>query len=195
MNDFEKLKADKSGPIRIGVLDIETSNLEADFGYVLVACVKEVVEGNLTGKITTIRIDDPRNSDKFSDKWVIKELVKEMNSYDLLVHWYGSGFDIPFVNSRALYHNLMPPQRNFSRDLCYVARGIGKLRNNRLATWGKFLFGQTGKTSLAMAQWLRAIRGERAALNYVVDHCRKDVIETERIYKRFSPLLGKLKRK
>lgn len=192
-NDFKKLIEDR--PIRIAILDIETSGLDADFGYVMCACLKRVNEKNLRGKTTTIRIDDPKNPDQFNDKWVVKKLIDEMNRYDLIVHWYGSRFDIPFINTRALLHKLRPPVKNFRRDLCFVARGIGKLKNNRLATWGRFLFGKSGKTFLSPQVWLQAMRNNKESLDYVVYHCEKDVLETERIYKKFMPMMGKLKRR
>jgi uncharacterized protein YprB with RNaseH-like and TPR domain len=195
MNDFVKLQQDRSGPIKIGILDIETSNLQADIGYIMAVCVKEVNPNNLKGRTYTIRIDDKRNPDPFCDKWVIEQLVQLMNEFDLIITWYGSCFDIPFINSRALFHKIMPPVKNFRRDLCFVARGIGKLRNNKLVTWGNFLFGKSGKTSLQFDVWLRAMRGDKQALDYIVLHCQKDVLETEKINKKFIPLLGKLKKR
>lgn len=181
--------------LKIGILDIEASALDAQYGYLICACIKTVNPDNLKGPTYTVRIDDPRNPDKFDDKWAVRELVKEMNTYDLLVHWYGSMYDIPFINTRALKHRIKPPVRNFRRDLCFVARGSGKLKNNRLATWGSFLFGKSGKTFLDFSVWLQAMRGDKKAIDYIVDHCQKDVLETERIYKEFMPLLGKLRRR
>ncbi len=193
MKGLEVLKRQRK--IRIGVLDIETTDLNPMMGDVLCTCIKEVNPHNLRGKIHTVRIDDKRNPKKMDEKWVIKESIKLMNSFDCLVHWYGSRFDIPYINTKALGYGLKPPAKNFRRDLCFIARGIGKLPNNRLATWGRFLFGKSGKTFLDPDIWKAARKGNKKAIKYIVTHCEKDVIETERIYKLFMPTMGKLKRR
>lgn len=191
--DFEKEVDGRR--IKIGVLDIESTGLEAQHGYMLSACIKEVNENDSRGKLTTISILDNRNRfGLFNDKWVVAETIKELNKYDLILTWYGSRFDLPFINTRALKHGLLPPEKNFRRDLCFVSRGVLKLKNNRLATVGDFMFGQSGKTFLKWDVWVRAMQGDRNAIKLIVDHNAKDVIETEKVYKRLIPLLGKLRR-
>lgn len=190
MNDLKR-------GLRIGVLDIESTDLNAEDGRILCACIKTVLPGNLGGEtfVTQVSPKDFTVKDGWNDKRVVKELVKAMDSYDLILTWYGSQFDIPFINTRATFHRIKVPTKNFRRDLCFVARGSFKLKNNRLATWGGFLFGKSGKTKLKWALWLRAMRGCMESVKYIVDHCEKDVLETERIYKRFLPVLGKLKKR
>jgi len=197
-NDFDKCH-------KIGILDIEASALDAQYGYLLAACIKTVNKDNLLGPTYSVRIDDPRNPIKQNkplslsqiiaqDKWVVESLVTEMNKYDLLMTWYGSSYDFPFINTRALKHNILPPNKNYRRDLYYCARGFGRLKSNKLVSWGSFLFGKSGKTFLNWSVWIGAMRGHRWALNYIEAHCKADVLETEKIYKRFIPLLGKLRR-
>lgn len=185
LDDFKKRG------IKMAVWDIETTGLNADYGYVLCVCLLDIQ----TKKMYTIRIDDPRNPDKGSDKWVIKEAVRIMNTFDLLVGWYSSRFDHPFMNTRALLHGLNPPQKNFRRDLWMTSRCYLKLRSNRLATVGGFLFGKTKKNAITPAYWNGAIRGEKKSLDYVVRHCELDLEETLRVYKKMLPFLSKRLRK
>jgi uncharacterized protein YprB with RNaseH-like and TPR domain len=181
---------------RIGIIDIESTSLEAQHGYMLCACIKEVNRDNLAGKITTFSITDPRNKHGlFNDRWVVEQTIAESNKYDLLIGWYSSRFDFPFINTRALHHKLMPPKKDYRRDLCFNSRGSLKLKNNRLATVGEFLFGESGKSFLKWATWVKAQQGDRKSIEYIVDHCKKDVVETERVYKRMTPLFGKLRRR
>jgi len=188
----EKHKTDfQRGLKKIGILDIESTGLRFDFGYILCVCIKEVNEHNMKGKTHTIRIDDPRNPDKFSDKWVIEEVIKLMNKFDLLIGWNSSQFDFKGINSRAIKHKLKPPIKQYRRDILYVARANFRIRNNRLATWDEFLFGKNSKTAVNPDIWFRAMRNEKKALNFIVDHCVIDVRETEKVYKRFIPFLGK----
>lgn len=177
------------------VFDIEATSLKANRGRVICVSVKKVLPDSTKGKTVTIRIDDPRNPHGiFDDRWVIRETIKELNRYQLIVGWYSSRYDFPMLNTRALKHRLLPPQRNFRRDLCFVARGNGNLTNNRLATWGAFLYGKSGKTFLDWDLWDKASRGDRKSTQYIVKHCEADVLETEKLYKSFVPMLGQLRR-
>lgn len=191
MSDFDVVAEGK-----IGVLDIESTDLNAEDGRILCACIKTVLPNGMGGDTKTfqVRKEDFTVKDGWNDKRVVKELVDAMNEYDLILTWYGSRFDIPFINTRALKHRIRPPFKKYRRDLCFIARGSFKLKNNKLFTWGQFLFGQSGKSRLAWALWLRCMRGCLGSLKYIVKHCEKDVAETEKIYKEFLPVLGKLKK-
>lgn len=180
--------------IDVAVWDIETTGLNADYGYILCVCTLNAK----TGRVDTIRIDDPRNPDKNSDKWVVKEAIRILNGYDLIVGWYTARFDVPFLNSRAMKHRLKPLSRlhgPLRRDLWFTSRSQLKLRSNRLAVVGEFLFGKSVKNAITPNYWNGAIRGAKAALDYVVYHCQLDLKETLRVYKRFLPMLStKLRR-
>lgn len=189
MNDFER------NDLKIATWDIETLDLSAEWAYVVCASVKECNPKNLSGRIYTFRIDD-YDYKKDQDKGLVKDLINCLNTFDLTAGWFSSRFDTPFINTRALKHGLMPPLKKFRRDLCLCARGFGKLNSNRLANWDRWLFGKATKTSLTLSAKLGAIRGEKWAIDYYVDHCEKDVFSTERIYKKFANanLLGKLRK-
>lgn len=193
-NDLTKMVDGR--PIRAAAFDIESTALEAGNGYMLCACIKEIRPDNLNGKTHTFRIDDYAGGRaKFSDKDLVADVNKCLDSFDLIVGWYSSRFDFPFVNTRSLKHRIMPPRKNYRRDLCLCARSFGKLRNNRLATWDKYLHdGKTEKTFLDFDVWIQAMRGDKKSLNYIVTHCEADVLVTEKVYKRVMPLLGKLRR-
>lgn len=184
--------------LKLATWDIESTGLNADFGYVLCVCVYDVQ----TRQVRTVRIDDPRNPDPNSDKWVVDEAIKLLNEYELLVGWYSSKFDRNFLNSRAVMHNLRPNRRTgtfftteYWRDLWYTSKFRLKLRSNRLAVVSDFLFGKTIKNAITPDVWNGAIRGEKKALDYVVHHCELDVKETFRVYKRLMPLISKRLRK
>lgn len=184
VDDFKK-------GISIGVFDLETTGLNADFGYILCGSVLNAH----TGEVQTIRIDDPRNPDKNSDKWAVKEIIKMLGKFDLIVGWYSEKFDVPMLNSRAIKHRLKTLNNPYRRDLWYTSRFKLKLRSNRLAVVGEFLFGKTVKDAITPSVWNGAIRGQKKDLDYVVHHCEKDLKETLRVYKRLLPLVPKRLRK
>ena len=192
-NDLSKKIVDKvTGelrPIKIGIFDIETTGLEAYFDIVICASIIDV-----KGKIKTFKINDYLYPSTLEDYGLTKTIVEELDKYDLLIGWYSSGFDFKFLNTRALIHNLKPPDRNYRRDLCFISRANLQLRNNKLATINQSIFGKSHKTFLRPEIRRAAIRGEKWAIDFYVDHCEWDVRDTLRTYKKFMPLLGKLKK-
>lgn len=184
LTDFER------GFRKIGIIDIESTGLRADFGYMLCVCIKTVRENSLNGPTWTVRIDDPRNKKK-NDKWLTKELIKEMNTYDLLLGWNSSQFDYKFINSRCMVHHIAPAIKQHRRDLLYIARANFRFRNNRLVTWSELVSGENQKTKLTPKLHMGTLLFERWAINSVVHHCKIDVMETEKVYKALIPYMGK----
>jgi len=182
--DFER------GFKKIGILDIESTGLRADFGYMICVCIKTVWEHSLNGPIWTVRIDDPRNKQK-NDRWLTRELVKQMNTYDLLLGWNSSQFDFKFINSRGLVNGVAPAIKQHRRDLLYIARANFRFRNNRLTTWSELVSGNDQKTKLTPKVHMGVLRFERWAINNIVKHCKIDVRETEKVYKTLIPYMGK----
>lgn len=189
MSDFDVTK-------NVAVFDIEATDLEAQHGYMLGACIKKVNKDNLLGYTKTITILDSRNRyGVFNDKWVVQEVIKELNKYDLVIGWNSSGYDFPFTNTRAIIHRINPPLRNYRRDILFNSRGSLRLKNNRLATVGEALYGESGKIFLKWAVWIKAKQGDRKAIKQIMDHCEADVVETEKVYKSMIPILGKLRKR
>lgn len=177
-------------PDRIGYLDIETSNLNADFGIVYTWCIKQ-----RGGKTTygTIKKSDFRNYPH--DRRVVKELLEEMKKYDVLCTYYGTGFDIPFIRSRALKCGLIFPfyKEINHLDLYYVARNRLKLHSSRLASVCAFL-GIEGKTAIDNEYWAKAVSGNDEALKYILEHNKGDVEILERVHNYLMPYMQNTRR-
>jgi uncharacterized protein YprB with RNaseH-like and TPR domain len=115
-----------------------------------------------------------------------------MGKYDIIYAHYGSDrrFDIPFIRTRALKHNMegLIPKRNqlFIMDTYPISRNKLKLHSNRLDSIGEHLGCKTGKTRLSPNMWQRAAIGDKKALDYIVDHNKKDVQLLEEIHKRIG---------
>lgn len=184
------------GEISAASFDIESTGLKADWGHVICASVKKITKESLLGPTKTFRADNYKGYGRgnVTDKDLLKDLVKELNKYDLIIGWYSSRFDFPFINARTLHHGVTPPVKNFRRDLCLSARGNMALTRNSLANVSRFLIGSTNKTYTEYPTWLEATRGDKKAIDYLVDHCEKDVLDTEKVYKKVALTLGKLKR-
>lgn len=170
---------------RIGFLDIETTNLSADFGIMLSWCIKdgdsdEILEGVIN------RTDMDLSSAGDEDSRVVTDLIWAMGQFDTLVTYYGSRFDMPFIRTRAVALNLEFPEYGalVHKDLYFLVRAKFKLSSNRLEQACRVLLDHTDKTKIEYKYWRAAGRGDRKALDYVLDHNRKDVLDLEKLYRK-----------
>jgi hypothetical protein len=173
------------------VLDIETTHFKGNFGHLLMWAAKWV-----GGKdIYTARIDDhPRygTSPKayMNDKWMVQEVIELMNSAKAIIYHYGERFDLRFINTRALFWNLMPPARPTSIDTWKHASTNLAMTSNRLGTLSEFLNPpDQRKGSLDISQWAIATHGHKPTLDAMMRYNIEDIIATEGVYKRIRPLI------
>jgi hypothetical protein len=125
-----------------------------------------------------------------AEKRLLKDISKRLMESDVWLTHYGTWYDTIFVNTRLLYHRLpvLPP--NFPHiDTWKVARNRLKLRNNRLITISEFLGTDEEKNAIKPEQWIRALGGHRSSMNYIVEHCRRDVVVLEEVYNLIKPLI------
>jgi uncharacterized protein YprB with RNaseH-like and TPR domain len=171
---------------RIGSFDIEASHLKSDWGIMLSWALKvhdsdEVLNDVITPKDIAAGIEDKR---------IVQSAVNAICGCDKVVTYYGSRFDIPYIRSRALAHGIDFPFHGVvaHRDLYFVIRSkFGTMSSRRLENACRQILGSTEKTHLNTTVWRAALRGDKKALKYVDDHCRKDVADLERLYHRVIP--------
>lgn len=165
--------------LRVGFLDIETSNLAADFGIVFLYCIKVAGEDKILERVIT-----DKELHGSLDKGVLEQVIEDMQKFDLLITYYGTKFDIPFLRTRALYHGLHFPEFGAvqHKDAYYIIKSKFRLSRNRMEQAARILLGKTEKTHINSVYWLKALQGDRRSLNYILDHCRKDVLDLERLY-------------
>ncbi|KKM03885.1 hypothetical protein LCGC14_1769890, partial [marine sediment metagenome] len=115
-----------------------------------------------------------------------KDIAVQMRDYledlDYVCTYYGTGFDIPYLNTRLLIHNERPLAKLRHVDLYYVARTHLKLHSNRLDVVAESLFGESEKTRVVGPIWTRAMQGSEEDMAYIVEHCEKDVKVLEDVF-------------
>lgn len=171
-------------------LDIEASNLSADFGIILTFGSKVVGSGRRVEVLNILDYTDDSNDLIKAEKRMLKDICKRMLAADVWLGHYACYYDLPFINTRLLYHELpiLPP--NFALiDTWRISRNRLKLRNNRLNTVQDFLKLPTSKNSIKPEQWTRALGGHRPSMAYIVEHNRRDVLVLEEAYERLKPLV------
>ena len=167
---------------RIGYFDIETSNLKANMGIVYSYCIKD----SKSDKIYERCITKKEILSKDIDKPVIKQMIEDLKKFDRIVTYYGTRFDIPFIRTRAMIHDLPFPAYGdmIHTDLYFIVRNKFQLTRNSLAVACAVLLGDSFKTMIDYTYWMRAMQGDEKALGYILEHNRYDVIDTERLYNK-----------
>lgn len=164
---------------RCGYLDIEASNLHANWGIVLTYVIK--VKGEKKFYQKTVTANELRTC---LDEKVMKQCLKDLGEFDRIYTFYGTGFDIKFLRTRAITLGLEFPEYGalFHNDVYYMARNRLCLNSNRLDNVCMALFGETTKTRLTPKYWTKAMMGDKDSLEYIAEHCRQDTIELERVH-------------
>jgi uncharacterized protein YprB with RNaseH-like and TPR domain len=167
--------------------DIEASSLNGDFGIVLCVGFKWVG----SGKVSVLNILDYPGKDLIAkEKNLLHDVSDVVITADAVLGHFSTYYDLPFLNTRLLYHRLpvLPPQIS-QIDSWKTARYRLKLRNNRLKTISEFLGTSEEKDAIKPEQWIRAMGGHGPSMDYIVEHCRKDVAVLEEVYQRLLPLI------
>jgi len=193
-----------SEPVILGI-DIEATDLKADFGTVLTV---DVIRIDPTGVMQykpesfnlfdykenrgtwvpeggTLKQGKPmvRTND---DALLLVDVQKRLSEADIWTGWYSKGYDLPFLNTRMLLAGVPPLPPIPHIDLYFTARSNYKLSSNRLAAWQEFLNLTDAKTPLLRKTWREAGAGDLEALKYVSEHCHQDVLVLRGVYERLK---------
>lgn len=166
---------------RIGFLDIESSDLVADFGYMFSYCIKEL-DGDILGRHLT---QSEVRSDA-RDKNLVAECIRDMMKFDRIVTYFGMGFDLPFIRTRAVKWGIEFPmfRELFQTDVYQIIKRKFRLRRRRMEV-ACDLFGIPSKGHrLNPEVWQSAMAGEIKSLQYIFTHNVEDVESLEALWKK-----------
>ena len=173
---------------RIAFFDLEFYNFDADFGFLLSWSIKHL-DGPIIHSVITR--DEAITYDKL-DKRLCEEFLKAIEDVDLLVGFFSTRTDVPYIRSRSLWWGLDFPVYGEKKhhDMFYTGRRLLKTHRKSQAAIGAFLLkAESQKNHVDMALWNRARLGDPEALGYVLDHNDRDVIDLEAIYKILTPFV------
>jgi hypothetical protein len=184
----------RAQPKRIGYLDIEASNLDADFGFILSWCIKEADKNKYYGYVLTKQDYETTQRDRNA----IKALIPTLAQFDVIVTYYGHDwqFDMPFIRARALKYGFqfIPYKGLIHLDLYRYAKSKFKLHSGRLDTAAEF-FGLAEKTKIKSDHWRNAtMKHSREALRYIWRHNKIDCLILEQLHKILEPYIPQTKR-
>lgn len=184
---------------RIGFLDIETEDLNADYGiifsyYIKVAGENKFYSDHIT-KEDLNKYSFKGNGVAKEDTRIIRSLVRDLSNFDRVVGHYSSRFDLSFIRTRAVMCGVDFPQWGslWQTDTWNILKHKFKLSRNSLANSTEKLTGYTNKNHLSLNLKHAMLRGEDWAIKFTLDHNKKDVIDTERLYNSISQYARKTK--
>lgn len=158
--------------VRTGYLDIETTQFNASYGYMVSWAIKD----RESGEVLSDALTKKDVASGHFDRRIVKSLLRTMEQFGCVVTYYGTGFDLPFIRTRTYANGLeffnMGQIKHI--DLYYVVKSKLKLQRSSLEA-ATALFGISGKNHVDPAIWMQAAVGDPKAIAYVVDHNQRDV--------------------
>lgn len=125
---------------------------------------------------------------KEDDKRIVEHLWELVNEADIVIAYNGKKADIPWMNTRFVIHNLIPPTPYFLIDPCDAVRKYFGFSSNKLDALAGY-FNIEHKMDTDFSLWNKAVKGDEEALNYMSTYCSKDVLILEEVYLRLRPYI------
>lgn len=183
----------------IGFFDLESTDLNAEFGIMISYGIKKL-NGKIYGRVITKK----EILGKDLDKKLIEECVRDICRFDrIIVHWgKDRRFDLPFTRSRALFWKIdFPGYRElYVQDTFDMVKAKMNLRRSgnwgstgRLQTACDFLDISAKHYPMVPKIWMRALQGNKEALDYIFKHNVEDVKSTEELWKRLEKFVFRSK--
>lgn len=174
--------AEKAGAICF--LDIECSNLKADFGTVVVVSIKPIGKKPVTFTARPGR-----------DKKLLKDVVAELEKYTVIVTFYGKMFDVPFLNSRLLRHGLAPLKKKHHIDMYWVIKNQTVLSRRNQAHLLEWLATPQKKMSVSPNMWAETLHADTTeGLDILTKRCESDVEGLEAMFQQAKTFIQEITR-
>lgn len=192
----------KNGKVeeRIAFLDIETENLNADWGIMFCWVIKDSKTGKILfdtlqkRDLSTLKPSNIHDQPK-DDKRLVAGLIDALRGFDRVVAHFGVGFDFPFMRTRAVICGLEFPSYGelFQSDTWVYLKKKFKLSRNSLENGCRALCGETHKDRLSLSARHGCLRGEKWAMDYTLKHCIQDVEDLFALYNKTNRFSRKTK--
>jgi DNA polymerase elongation subunit (family B) len=179
-------------PLKVLIYDIETSyNIVKSWrvGYKLNINPSDILEERKiicisykwSGEDQVYNITWDKQQD---DRFMIEQFIEVLNDADLIVAHNGDRYDLKFIKTRAIFHDL-PMLLNYPQfDTLKVAKKKFMFNSNKLDYISEFL-GFENKIKTTMKLWDDIIlRDCPKAMDEMVKYCDMDVILLEKVYNK-----------
>lgn len=138
---------------------------------------------NDSDEVHTLQWDNDQD-----DKSLLEQFIPVLNEASFIVGHNGDRFDLPWIKTRALYHNLKMYPKYTSVDTLKIAKYDFRFPSNRLDDLGDYLgLGRKIKTDREL--WVKTVNGDKKALENMITYCEQDVFLLEKVYNKLSEMI------
>lgn len=120
------------------------------------------------------------------DKKMLKSLHKLMSEADAIVHYNGTDFDIPVINTEFVRNKMEPPAPYKQIDLLKVVRQQFKFTSNKMDHVSKEL-GCGAKMEVDFDTWIGCMNNREESWSMMATYNIEDVLILERMYEKLKP--------
>lgn len=117
---------------------------------------------------------------------MLKGIHKLLNEADVVVHFYGSKFDVPMLNSEFVKMGMKPPSPYKQVDLKKVCADQFRFPSNKLEYVSKAL-GLGEKIDTDFKLWTGCMNGDKESWEKMELYNRNDTILLEKLYDKLLP--------
>lgn len=130
---------------------------------------------------------------KQSDKRMLTQFINVANEADEMVGHNGDKFDLAWIRTRCLFHQIPMFPTYTTIDTLKQARAKFKFNSNRLDYIAKYL-GLPGKIHTGFDLWKGIVLDkDKECMSKMVEYCKFDVELLEKVFERLSPhIVGRL---
>jgi len=118
---------------------------------------------------------------------VPKAAHRLLDQADVVVHYNGTKFDIPHLQTEMARAEMTPPSPFTQVDLCNVVKAKFRFPSNKLEYVAAQLLGDHKAPTGGHLTWVQCMAGDRAAWARMETYNVQDVLLTERLYHRLKP--------
>ena len=172
--------------MNVGVFDIESTGLTGDFSCILCAVIKPYGRGSEQ----IFKIDLDKRDMLAAEKDLLLEFLPVLTSFDGLAGYYSTRFDMPLIRTRCMFHGIPAPKKIKHFDAYFTIRRTvnpSTRRMDRIAEINRLTDDSLPeKSKLGVKEWTGAtFRRDQESLDYIVDHCVRDVYVLESIINKY----------
>ena len=123
---------------------------------------------------------------KQDDKFLLQKFIKVVNQADELIGHNSDKFDLAWVRTRCLFHNIEVFPNYKTIDTLKISRSKFKFNSNRLNYIAQYLgIGQKIKTDYNLWKDI-VLKKDKKAMANMIKYCQKDVLLLEKVYKKLA---------
>lgn len=129
--------------------------------------------------------------DKGDDRQLLIKFIEILNQAHEIIGHNSDNYDVKWLRTRCLYHNLPMFPDYVSTDTLKLSRSKFRFNSNRLDYLGQY-FGFGGKLETGGLKLWKAIveNNDKEALKKMVSYCEQDVLLLEKVFNRLNPYVG-----